>query len=324
VLGSDVATDPLAARARVGYLPEGACLPGDVTAADFVGFMAQLGGLPPRPARERASEVCYQVGLEEERYRAINGFSLGMQQRVKLAAALVHDPQLLLLDEPTDGMDPQGRLDMLALIGRVRAELGVDVLVSTHLLGDVEQVCDRVVVMHAGKVLADGPVAEVAGGGDPGYLVQLADNGPDVQAALDRAGLRLSPAWPDLAVAAGGPAAGGVADTVRDLAAERGWPLRRLVPRTASLEQAYLRLTAAAGGQVGPTGPGGALGPGPRPGPGGPWGPQPPPGPGPQGPQGPHGPRGPWAPQPQPQPQPQQVPGAQRPDWLPGGPGGQR
>src|SRR5919108_496525 len=89
----------LAARARVGYLPEGRCLPGDMTAADFVGFMAQLGGLPSRPARERASEVCYQVGLEEERYRAIKGFSTGMQQRVKLAAALVHDPQLILLDE---------------------------------------------------------------------------------------------------------------------------------------------------------------------------------------------------------------------------------
>ncbi len=124
VLGHDVAVDPLAVRSRVGYLPEGACLPGDVTAADFVAFMAQLGGLPPRPARERAAEVCYQVGLEEERYRAVGGFSTGMQQRVKLAVALVHDPSLLLLDEPTDGMDPQGREDMLDLIARIRGELG--------------------------------------------------------------------------------------------------------------------------------------------------------------------------------------------------------
>src|SRR5918912_751072 len=116
VLGHELGGDPRALRAGVGSLPEGACLPLDMTAADFVGFMAQLGGLPPRQARERASEVCYQVGLEEERYRAIGGFSAGMQQRVKLAAALVHDPRLLLLDEPTDGMDPKGREDMLDLI----------------------------------------------------------------------------------------------------------------------------------------------------------------------------------------------------------------
>src|SRR6266511_4215071 len=152
VLGHDVAADPLGVRSQVGYLLEGACLPGDVTAADFVAFMAQLGGLPPRHARERTAEVCYQVGLDEERYRAIGGFSTGMQQRVKLAVALVHDPRLLLLDEPTDGMDPQGREDMLDPIDRVRGELEIDVLVSTHLLGDVERVCDRVVMVHAGRV----------------------------------------------------------------------------------------------------------------------------------------------------------------------------
>src|SRR6266508_2643334 len=136
VLGHDVAADPLGVRSQVGYLPEGACLPGDVTAA-----------------------VCYQVGLDEERYRAIGGFSTGMQQRVKLAVALVHDPRLLLLDEPTDGMDPQGREDMLDLIDRVRGELEIDVLVSTHLLVDVERVCDRVVMVHAGRVLTQGSIA---------------------------------------------------------------------------------------------------------------------------------------------------------------------
>jgi ABC-2 type transport system ATP-binding protein len=249
VLGHDVAADPLAIKGGVGYLPEGKCLPGDVTAADFVAFMAQLGGIPPRQARERASEVCYQVGLEEERYRAIGGFSLGMQQRVKLAAALVHDPDLLLLDEPTDGMDPQGRLDMLALIARVRTELGVDVLVSTHLLGDVEQVCDRVVVLDHGRVLASGPVAELAGTAEPGVAVQLGGNGPEVRQALAGAGLTVTQAGDELLVEGGWsqdqPAP--VADLVRDLAAEHGWPLRRLHPRGLSLEQAYLRLTADGG-----------------------------------------------------------------------------
>jgi ABC-2 type transport system ATP-binding protein len=236
-----VALDPLAVRSRVGYLPEGACLPGDVTAADFVAFMAQLGGLPPRPARERAAEVCYQVGLDEERYRAIGGFSTGMQQRVKLAVALVHDPSFLLLDEPTDGMDPQGREDMLDLIARIRGELGIDVLVSTHLLGDVERVCDRVVMVHGGHVLTQGSIAEIAGTTEPGFGIRLGDNGPEVLAALRAAGLEVRPSGEELLVQ-------GSSDLVRDVAAQREWPLRRLVPRAPSLEETFLRLQAAQGG----------------------------------------------------------------------------
>jgi ABC-2 type transport system ATP-binding protein len=259
VLGHDVAADPLAVRGRVGYLPEGACLPGDVTAADFVAFMAQLGGLPPRPARERAAEVCYQVGLDEERYRAIGGFSTGMQQRVKLAVALVHDPSFLLLDEPTDGMDPQGREDMLDLIARIRGELGIDVLVSTHLLGDVERVCDRVVMVHGGHVLAQGSIAEVAGTTEPGFGIQLADNGPEVLAALAAAGLEVRPGGGGSeAPVPGGPVPDllvqGPSDLVRDVAAARGWPLRRMVPRAPSLEEMFLRLQAAQGGPAPPAG----------------------------------------------------------------------
>jgi len=242
MLGHDVAADPLAIRAQVGYLPEGSCLPPDVTAADFISFMAQLGGLPPQPARERASEVCYQVGLYEERYRAIGGFSTGMQQRVKLAVALVHDPRLLLLDEPTDGMDPQGREDMLELIDRVRSELQVDVLVSTHLLGDVERVCDRVVMVHAGHVLTQGSITAVAGTAEAGFTVLLGDNGEAVCAALAGAGLQVRPGADDLQVQ-GGPDS---ADVIRDLAAEHGWPLRRLIPRAPSLEETFLRLQAHA------------------------------------------------------------------------------
>jgi ABC-2 type transport system ATP-binding protein len=242
VLGHDVATDPLGARARVGYLPEGSCLPPDVTAADFVTLMGQLGGLPPRAARERSSEICYQVGLEEERYRTIGGFSTGMQQRVKLAVALVHDPRLLLLDEPTDGMDPQGREDMLALIDRARGELEVDVLVSTHLLGDVERICDRVVMVHAGQVLVQGPIRAVAGTSEAGFATQLGDNGPQVRAALEGAGLGVRAVGDVLEVQGGVDAA----NRLRDVAAERGWPLRRLTPKAPSLEETFLRLQAAA------------------------------------------------------------------------------
>ena len=242
VLGHDVASDPLGVRARVGYLPEGPCLPGDVTAADFVAFMGQLGGLPPRAARERASEVCYQVGLDEERYRALGGFSAGMLQRVKLAVALVCDPQLLLLDEPTDGMDPQGREDMLDLIGRARGELGVDVLISTHLLGDVERICDQVVMVHGGQVLVQGPIAAVAGTTDAGFAVQLGGNGDAELESLTLAGLRARQVGDELHVQGGA----GTADVIRDVAADRGWALRRLSPRAPSLEETFLQLQAQA------------------------------------------------------------------------------
>jgi len=242
VLGHDVASDPLGVRARVGYLPEGPCLPGDVTAADFVAFMGQLGGLPPRAARERASEVCYQVGLDEERYRALGGFSAGMLQRVKLAVALVCDPQLLLLDEPTDGMDPQGREDMLDLIDRARGELGVDVLISTHLLGDVERICDQVVMVHGGQVLVQGPIAAVAGTTDAGFAVQLGANGDAELESLTLAGLRARRVGEELHVQGGA----GTADMVRDVAADRGWALRRLSPKAPSLEETFLQLQAQA------------------------------------------------------------------------------
>ena len=242
VLGHDVASDPLGVRARVGYLPEGPCLPGDVTAADFVAFMGQLGGLPPRAARERASEVCYQVGLDEERYRALGGFSAGMLQRVKLAVALVCDPQLLLLDEPTDGMDPQGREDMLDLIDRARGELGVDVLISTHLLGDVERICDQVVMVHGGQVLVQGPIAAVAGTTDAGFAVQLGGNGDAELESLTLAGLRARRVGDELHVQGGA----GTADMIRDVAADRGWALRRLSPRAPSLEETFLQLQAQA------------------------------------------------------------------------------
>jgi ABC-2 type transport system ATP-binding protein len=159
--------------------------------------------------------------------------------------ALVHDPAFLLLDEPTDGMDPQGREDMLDLIARIRGELGIDALVSTHLLGDVERVCDRVVMVHAGHVLAQGSIAQVAGTTEPGFGIQLADNGPEVLAALAAAGLEARPSGDDLLVK-------GSSDLIRDVAAEQGWPLRRLVPRAPSLEETFLSLQAAQGGPAAP------------------------------------------------------------------------
>ena len=161
VLDLDVATDGGAIRERVGYMPEHDCLPPDVPATDFVVHMARMSGLPATAARERTADILRHVGLYEERYRPIGGYSTGMRQRVKLAQALVHDPQLVLLDEPTNGLDPAGRDDMLGLVGRINSEFGISVLVTSHLLGELERVCDHIVVIDGGRLLRSSAAADV-------------------------------------------------------------------------------------------------------------------------------------------------------------------
>jgi ABC-2 type transport system ATP-binding protein len=153
VLDLDPTTDAATVRARVGYMPEHDCLPPDLSAAEFVTHLGRISGLPRTIARERASEALRHVGLYEERYRQIGGYSTGMKQRVKLAQALVHDPDLLLLDEPTNGLDPAGRDAMLGLIHRIGTEFGISVLVCSHLLGEVERICDSLVAIDGGRLL---------------------------------------------------------------------------------------------------------------------------------------------------------------------------
>ncbi|TMM36248.1 MAG: ABC transporter ATP-binding protein [Actinobacteria bacterium] len=159
ILGLDPARDGDQVRARVGYMPEHDCLPPDLVAAEFVTHLARVSGLPRAAARERASEALRHVGLYEERYRQIGGYSTGMKQRVKLAQALVHDPDLLLLDEPTNGLDPAGREAMLTLIQRIGTEFNISVVVCSHLLGEVERICDWLVAIDAGRLLRADRVA---------------------------------------------------------------------------------------------------------------------------------------------------------------------
>ena len=140
-------------RQFVGYMPEHDCLPVDVSATEFVAHMAQINGLPRSAARERTAETLRHVGLFEERYREIRGYSTGMKQRVKLAQALVHDPRVMLLDEPTNGLDPEGRDEMLELVRRTGKEFGIAIVMASHLLGEIERVCDHLVVIDAGHLL---------------------------------------------------------------------------------------------------------------------------------------------------------------------------
>jgi len=159
VLGLDPTREGDAVRARVGYMPEHDCLPPDMVAAELVTHLGRMSGLPRAAARERASEALRHVGLYEERYRQIGGYSTGMKQRVKLAQALVHDPDLLLLDEPTNGLDPSGRDAMLSLIQRIGEEFNISVVVCSHLLGEVERICDWLVAIDGGRLLRADRVA---------------------------------------------------------------------------------------------------------------------------------------------------------------------
>jgi len=163
VLGFDVATSPLEIRERIGYMPESdAHIPG-MNAVTFVAYCAQLSGLPAVDAMQRAHEVLYYVGLGEARYRNLETYSTGMKQRIKLAQAIVHDPDLLFLDEPTNGMDPKGRDEMLELIYDLAHRKNVNLILSSHLLPDVEHTCDHVVVMDKGTVATHGPIEALKG-----------------------------------------------------------------------------------------------------------------------------------------------------------------
>src|SRR6185503_1263740 len=189
VLGLDVAQAPLQIRARIGYMPESdAHIPG-MNAVSFVAYCGQLAGLPPVDAMQRAHEVLYYVGLGEARYRNIETYSTGMKQRIKLAQALVHDPDLLFLDEPTNGMDPKGRDEMLELIRDLGHNKNVNLILSSHLLPDVEFTCDDVVVMDKGQVAAQGPIDQLKGPAGRVFELRIKGDLPSFIDVLHEAGM---------------------------------------------------------------------------------------------------------------------------------------
>ena len=238
VLGVDAARDAAEVRRRLGYMPELDCLPLEMTARDLVVHMAELRGLPRRDAVLRASEVLFQVGLEEECSRLIRTFSTGMKQRAKLAQALVHSPELVVLDEPTNGLDPSGREEMLALVRRLSSELGIAVLLSSHVLEDVTRTCDAVVVLREGRVVTAGRIDEMEGLAGDGVLVRATG---DLEAFANRLAERGLTARPrDGGVAVGGAPEDALLDGVRDAAAEAGIALRELRPAGPTLEDALV------------------------------------------------------------------------------------
>jgi ABC-2 type transport system ATP-binding protein len=224
VLGLDPATDGAQVRARVGYMPEHDCLPPDVSAAEFVTHLARVSGLPPATARERASETLRHVGLYEERYRAIGGYSTGMKQRVKLAQALVHDPELVLLDEPTNGLDPAGRAAMLELVHRIGTEFGISVVVCTHLLGEIEQICTSLVALDGGRLLRSASLSDMTRRSDL-LIVEVDEDDIPLAAALTARGLSVRRGARGLLVDLAGDE---TFDHIRDAIADLDLSLHRL------------------------------------------------------------------------------------------------
>jgi ABC-2 type transport system ATP-binding protein len=234
VLGHDPQREPLVVRSRIGYMPEGECLPKDQTAADFVAYAAQLAGLPSREAKRRSSETLFLVGLEEERFRFLGDFSTGMQQRVKLAQAIVHDPDLLLLDEPASGLDPEGRTQMLDLIKRL-SDFEINVIVSSHVLTDIEQTCDWVIMLDAGNLLRNGPLQGFEKLGT--VLVQVLEQPEAVATALRDQGVEVVVDGLRLVV---GPGDERIEPMVIAATAAAGSGLVRMIRGSASLEDLFL------------------------------------------------------------------------------------
>ena len=189
VLGLEVRRAPLQIRARIGYMPENDAHIPRMNAVAFVAYCGELAGLPPADAMQRAHEVLYYVGLGEARYRNIEQYSTGMKQRIKLAQALVHDPSLLFLDEPTNGMDPKGRDEMLELIRDIAHNKQINLILSSHLLPDVEYTCDHVVVLDKGAVATEGPITALKGPGGRVYELRVKGDADEFIDVLRAAGL---------------------------------------------------------------------------------------------------------------------------------------
>jgi ABC-2 type transport system ATP-binding protein len=222
-------------RSLLGYMPEHDCLPGDVTATEFVTHLGRISGLPPTVAKERAAESLRHVGLHEERYRLIGTYSTGMKQRVKLAQALVGAPRLLLLDEPTNGLDPAGRTAMLELIARIGAEFGISIVVASHLLGEIERICDHLVAIDGGRLLRADTITSFTQVSQV-LAVEVEEGLDRLQAALAARGLAATTQARTLLVPLGGD---DTYDVVRDCVAALSLPLCRLEQRRHQVEELF-------------------------------------------------------------------------------------
>jgi ABC-2 type transport system ATP-binding protein len=235
VLGRDSVREGEQIRQVVGYMPEHDCLPPDVSATEFVTHMGRMSGLPATVARERAAEALRHTGLHEERYRQIGTYSTGMKQRVKLAQALAGDPRLLLLDEPTNGLDPAGRNAMLELIARIGEEFGIPIMVASHLLGEIERICDNLVAIEAGRLLRADTIGSFTKASQT-LVIEVEEGTGTLLDDLTRRGLAARPYQRAVLVPVGGDE---TYDAVLDSVASLGLPLSRLERRRHQVEELF-------------------------------------------------------------------------------------
>jgi ABC-2 type transport system ATP-binding protein len=235
VMGFDVMVQGPELRQFIGYMPEHDCLPTDMSATEFVAHMAQISGLPRAAARERTAETLRHVGLFEERYREMRGYSTGMKQRVKLAQALVHDPRLMLLDEPTNGLDPEGREEMLRLIRRIGTEFGIAIILSSHLLSEIERVCDHLVEIEDGRLVRSSPMTALTA---PTRVLQIEVDGDSdrLAALLVARGIAVTRSGRNLLVEKEDDA---MLDVIRDAVVELDLGLVRLAQSRRRLEELF-------------------------------------------------------------------------------------
>jgi len=246
VLGLDVARSPLEIRERIGYMPESdSHIPG-MNAVTFVAYCAQLSGLPAVDAMQRAHEVLYYVGLGEARYRNLETYSTGMKQRIKLAQAIVHDPDLLFLDEPTNGMDPKGRDEMLELIHDLAHNKNVNLILSSHLLPDVEYTCDHVVVMDKGTVATYGSIDALRGTAGRVYEIRIKGDQEHFIEVLKAAGYEVHDSDEDVMRVFVPGATDDSTKTLFGLAARERVQVRHLRPSVPTLEDVFARAVGEA------------------------------------------------------------------------------
>ncbi|MBI3464563.1 MAG: ABC transporter ATP-binding protein [Planctomycetes bacterium] len=241
VLGMDIHTRRLDIRQTVGFVPEDECLFPAVVGIEFVAYAGELTGMARSDAMQRAHEVLDYVGLGEARYRRVESYSTGMKQRLKLASAIVHDPRLLILDEPTNGMDPAGREEILELTRDLANNKGMSLLFSSHLLPDVESVCDYVMVLGSGKLLAQGPMQELKQIHQRAFEVRVKAEQEEYARRLAEARLQVEPKE-DLLLVQLGPDQ--TPTLLWQVAADAGLQIRHLRPQRSTLEEVFLQAVA--------------------------------------------------------------------------------
>jgi len=236
--GLDPASRAIEIRQQIGYMPEVESFIPGLSAVDTVYLAARLTGLPHTDAMQRTHMVLNYVGLHEERYRKVGTYSTGMKQKAKLAQAIVHHPKLLLLDEPTTGLDPRAREEMLLLIRDISRGKGIDVILSTHILHDVEVVCDRVVILDRGRLVAQGELSALMAGQEPGYEVRLKGDRDAFLRSLREEGLEGSAGEDEQVRIVHGNGTEGILRA----AVRSGVQIRRLARVQKSLESLFTRL----------------------------------------------------------------------------------